>query len=196
MRKNYFWSMYGGQLLGILMVCIPNMRFMISKTEPDTSIFAILQGHLRLAIEIDGFGPHQQQISRSPFSDQLLRQNHLVIDGWKILRFSFDDVRDRPRMCEQLVQQFMGRWHSHSSHQSDLEKLSSEEKDILRLGIKLKRDLTPKDICLKLNIEQQKARKLLRQLVDKGFLHSAGKGSSRSRFYKLTSSASSDFLGM
>jgi very-short-patch-repair endonuclease len=49
------------------------------------------------------------KLSRQQFSDQLIRQNHLIIDGWKVLRFSLDDVKERPRMCEQLVQQFMGR---------------------------------------------------------------------------------------
>jgi very-short-patch-repair endonuclease len=72
--------------------------------------FAYIKHSLRVAIEIDGFGPHAAQISRNQFSDHRIRQNHLTIDGWRILRFSYDDVSDKPRMCEQMLQQFMGRW--------------------------------------------------------------------------------------
>ncbi|TXK74458.1 DUF559 domain-containing protein [Paenibacillus sp. N3.4] len=79
--------------------------------------FAFLRPSLRLTIEIDGYGSHSSQISRSQFSDQWNRQNHLIIDGWKILRFSFDDVKERSRMCEQTLQQFMGRYLGETGQQ-------------------------------------------------------------------------------
>ncbi|GLX67696.1 endonuclease domain-containing protein [Paenibacillus glycanilyticus] len=62
--------------------------------------FAYMRYPLKLAIEIDGYGSHS---SKSQFSDDRIRQNHLMIDGWRVLRFSYDDVKDRPRMCEQMV---------------------------------------------------------------------------------------------
>ena len=65
--------------------------------------FAYIRQGLKLAIEIDGYTTHASQISRTQFSDGLIRQNDLMIDGWKILRFSYDDVKDRPRMCEQII---------------------------------------------------------------------------------------------
>ncbi|WP_436241973.1 DUF559 domain-containing protein [Paenibacillus sp. LjRoot56] len=58
---------------------------------------------MKLAIEIDGYATHVSEISRTQFSDGLIRQNHLMIDGWKVLRFSYDDVKNRPRMCEQII---------------------------------------------------------------------------------------------
>jgi hypothetical protein len=95
--------------------------------------FAWLRNTVRLAIEIDGFGPHSQKISRSQFSDQWMRQNHLIIDGWKVVRlFSYDDVKERPRMCEQLIQQFMGKWFGHKPVYH--KRISSEEKEIIRLA--------------------------------------------------------------
>ncbi|WP_282941404.1 DNA-binding response regulator [Paenibacillus sp. RC67] len=97
--------------------------------------FAYVRGPLRLAIEIDGFGPHYQKMSRTQFSDQWIRQNHLIIDGWKVLRFSYDDVNDRPRMCAQLLQQFMGIWVTRKIEKAGL--LTIEEKEIIRMAVRL-----------------------------------------------------------
>ncbi|MDB5054835.1 MAG: hypothetical protein JWM44_2885 [Bacilli bacterium] len=156
--------------------------------------FALLRDSHHLAIEIDGYGPHSQKMSRSQFSDQWMRQNHLIIDGWKILRFSYDDVKERPRMCEQLIQQFMGKWFSKSLKEPG--QLSSEEKDILRLSLRLKQSITPKDVCTLLNIEQQKARKLLHALIEKQFLVPGGRGRQRLYCYKLSNVISTADLGM
>ncbi|WAH36952.1 PDDEXK family nuclease [Alicyclobacillus dauci] len=71
--------------------------------------FAYIQQQFRVAIEIDGIGPHLKGISQSQFSDHYQRQNHLVIDGWHILRFTYSDVRHRPRICQQNIQQLLGR---------------------------------------------------------------------------------------
>jgi ribosomal protein S25 len=155
--------------------------------------FALLTTHIRLALEIDGYGPHLNHISRKQFSDQWVRQNHLIIDGWKILRFSYDDVKDRPRMCEQLLQQFMGRWCS--GHKRIAVSLSAEEKDIIRLAAGIHSFITPKDVCSLLGVEQQKARKLLHGLIEKKIML-PGKNSSRISRYTLSTSVSLDDLMM
>lgn len=156
--------------------------------------FALVRDRLRLALEIDGYGPHLQKISRTQFSDQWIRQNHLVIDGWKILRFSYDDVKERPRMCEQLIQQFMGRWFNGQMETTG--RLSSEEEDILQHAIRLNRRFTPKDVCLQLDVEQQKARKLLHGLLEKGLLMPGGRGQRRIHSYQLSKTVTPDGLGM
>ncbi|WP_342779106.1 hypothetical protein [Paenibacillus hemerocallicola] len=50
--------------------------------------FAYIRFPYRIGIEIDGYGPHLRDVSRTHFADQLMRQNHLVIDGWRVIRFS------------------------------------------------------------------------------------------------------------
>lgn len=72
--------------------------------------FAYIRPGVQLAIEIEGYGPHLRDISREQFSDQCRRQNDLIIDGWKVLRYSYDDIREMPRFCQQKLHQFMGRW--------------------------------------------------------------------------------------
>ena len=49
--------------------------------------------HLRLAIEVDGFGVHG---SRDAFEADRARQNDLVLAGWRVLRFTWRQIRDDP----------------------------------------------------------------------------------------------------
>jgi hypothetical protein len=82
--------------------------------------FAFFIFAFRIAIEIDDYGTHIQKASRWQHSDHCLRQNHLVIDGWKVIRFTYDDIKDRPRMCMQIIQQLIGIVrHSNYSTQSN-----------------------------------------------------------------------------
>ncbi|KRF18723.1 hypothetical protein ASG93_10515 [Paenibacillus sp. Soil787] len=146
--------------------------------------FAFLRHSLKLAIEIDGYGAHSSQISRSQFADQCNRQNHLIIDGWKILRFSYDDVKDRPRMCEQTLQQFMGRYLGGTLPQNF--SMSYIEKEVFRYALTLSRSLTPQDVCDVLHVEKQKARHILKDMLKKDLIQIAGKGTERIRTYRLT----------
>lgn len=156
--------------------------------------FALLTGQLRLALEIDGYGPHLQKISRTQFSDQWIRQNHLIIDGWKILRFSYDDINERPRMCEQLLQQLMGRWYS--GQKRSLVHLSAEEKEVLRLTLRCNSFITPKEVCTLLGVEQQKARKVLYGLLEKNLLMPGKVDSKRVSRYTASPNLSLDDLGL
>ena len=45
----------------------------------------------RLAVELDGFGPHADR-----FQHDRTRQNRLVLLGWTVLRFTWSDVVERP----------------------------------------------------------------------------------------------------
>ena len=47
----------------------------------------------KLAIECDGYRSHG--FSRSGFRSGLVRQNLIVSDGWRFLRYTLKDVRDR-----------------------------------------------------------------------------------------------------
>jgi very-short-patch-repair endonuclease len=71
--------------------------------------FAYLRSRIRVSFEIDGYGPHLKNIGRRQFSDNLDRQNQLVLDGWIILRFSYDQVIEKPRRCQQVTQHIIGK---------------------------------------------------------------------------------------
>ncbi|WP_276353519.1 DNA-binding response regulator [Cohnella caldifontis] len=72
--------------------------------------FAIILDGLVLCIEIDDYGTHARNLTRWQFDDHLDRQNDLVLDDWKILRFSVDRIKDNPRHCQLKIQQALGKW--------------------------------------------------------------------------------------
>lgn len=143
--------------------------------------FAYIVSCIMLAIEIDGFSAHSRDLNRWQFSDQLRRQNDLVIDGWRILRFSYDDVQHHPKLCQLKIQQFMGRW---TGHEQTVAELTWIEKEVVRFAIRKAKPVTPNELCAHLNVESKYARKLLRSLVEKKWLK-ARSGDKRIRSYEV-----------
>ncbi|HLS88215.1 MAG TPA: DUF559 domain-containing protein [Sphingobacteriaceae bacterium] len=142
--------------------------------------FAYLKEGTKLAIEIDGFGPHVRDLNRRQFIRHLRRQNHLVLDGWSVLRFSYDEVKEQPRRCQQVLQQFMGRqsWGDGDS------VLNFRERAIVQLALGSRRPITPADICGYMGVSRNVAYKLLHSLVRQGWLVPAA-GQQRIRSYRL-----------
>jgi hypothetical protein len=143
--------------------------------------YAFIRPHLRLAIEIDGYGPHWRNQTRWQFSDQWQRQNHLIIDGWSVLRFTYDDICDKPRLCQQILQQFMGAMLGENNSVGEATFL---EKEIVRLAKRLCRPITPDDVCHHFNIENKYARRILLSLTEKNWMKPAS-GTIRIRSYEL-----------
>lgn len=62
--------------------------------------------HLLLAIEVDGFAHHT---SPDAFQRDRTRQNRLVALGWTVLRFTWDDVVNRPAEVAETIRQAITR---------------------------------------------------------------------------------------
>jgi very-short-patch-repair endonuclease len=143
--------------------------------------FAYIRPAIRICLEIDGYGPHLKNISRWQFSDSLERQNQLVIDGWTVIRFSYDQVNERPRRCQQIVQQVIGRWLGDELDQTSLSIL---EKEVLRLAIRKGEAISPSEVEKYLKLSDKPVKKVLSQLVDKKMLIPAS-GVRRISSYRL-----------
>ncbi|MUT67168.1 DNA-binding response regulator [Paenibacillus sp. NEAU-GSW1] len=144
--------------------------------------YAYIRGFYKIAFEIDGYGPHLRDTDRRQFADSLLRQNHLVLDDWIVIRFSFDDIKERPRQCIQLIQQLLGKLYS-----IDIEDdcwLTVEQKEVIRMTMQKNAPITPSEVCRLLGRGNEYTRKLLRELVKRQYLSPAS-GSKRVRTYKL-----------
>ncbi|MDQ8738928.1 DNA-binding response regulator [Paenibacillus sp. LHD-38] len=145
--------------------------------------FAYLKADLRLVIEIDGFRTHSTEITRGEFSDSLMRQNHLILDGWKLLRFSYDDIKEKPHICQHLLQQFLGR-----SLIGRKEEVSAEiflQQEILKYAVESHAQIRPSDVIQLLRIKKRDAQRLLHGMVMRQLLLPAGKGTKRIRSYKI-----------
>lgn len=143
--------------------------------------FAYIRPGIRICFEIDGYGPHLKNISRWQFSDNLERQNQLVMDGWTVIRFSFDQVNEKPRRCQQVVQQVIGQWLGDELDQTSL---SIVEKEVIRLAVRKGETISPKEVENYLKLSDKTVKKVLSQLVDKKMLIPAS-GNKRIRSYRL-----------
>ncbi len=143
--------------------------------------FAYIRPGIRICFEIDGYGPHLKNISRWQFSDNLERQNQLVIDGWTVIRFSYDQVKEKPRRCQQIIQQVIGRW---LGEELDQISLSFVEKEVLRFAIRKGEELYPIELQKYLKLSDKTVKKVLSQLVEKKMLTPAS-GVKRVRSYRL-----------
>ncbi len=130
--------------------------------------FAYVTEGYKICIEIDGFGPHWRDINRFQFSDYLMRQNHLVIDGWYILRFSYDDIVEKPRVCQQVIQQLIGKLSMAALELDNM--LSPLERLIMGMAISLSTPLTPKYATERLGIHRDTVARHIKSLVRKELL--------------------------
>jgi very-short-patch-repair endonuclease len=55
----------------------------------------------RLIVEVDGYEWHS---SREAFQRDRERQNRLVQAGWTVLRFTVEDIRQRPELVVTTIQ--------------------------------------------------------------------------------------------
>jgi len=143
--------------------------------------FAYIRPGIRICLEIDGYGPHFKNISRWQFSDNLERQNQLMIDGWTVIRFSYDQVKEKPRRCQQIVQQVIGQW---LGDELDPTSLSIVEKEVLRLVVRKGEAISPKEDEKYLKLSAKTVKKVLYQLVEKKMLIPAS-GIKRVHSYRL-----------
>lgn len=144
--------------------------------------FAYLQPRYRIAIEIDGIGSHWTNITQWKFSDHCQRQNHLVIDGWHVLRFTYNDIQERPRLCQQTIQQLIGRLTGESS--GVLRNLNVTDREIVRLALGSNRPISARDLVTHVHMGRNTATRHLKALMDTGWLEPAT-GSIRIRSYRI-----------
>lgn len=114
--------------------------------------FTYIRSHARIAIEVDGYSAHLRNLSRRQFCDQWVRQMHLTNDNWTVIRIGYDDIENRPRLWQQLLQQMVGRLFGDSATINDLNVYECE---ILRLTLRIERPLQLVDV--KVALEQQKS---------------------------------------
>jgi very-short-patch-repair endonuclease len=133
---------------------------------------------LMLDLEADGFGPHVQQMDRRQFTDHLNRQNFLVAMDWKVLRFSIDEMKENPTRCIQYLQLLLGKYYGVNQPSNII---TLQEREILRLCLKLGKPITAKDVATHLMLHRNTAYSLLRILAEKQWILPYTKGAIRVR---------------
>ncbi|KPV42406.1 hypothetical protein [Alicyclobacillus ferrooxydans] len=129
--------------------------------------FAYIEGHSRLALEIEGFGPHWKDISPEEYTDDCRRANSLVLDGWLVLRFTYHDITTSARQCEHIIRQARGDIIARSTAFKDT---TPYERDIIRLAIRSTQPITAQDVRSYLNISRDYSFNLLHGLTERKWL--------------------------
>ncbi|TVY08585.1 DNA-binding response regulator [Paenibacillus cremeus] len=142
---------------------------------------------LKVVLELDGYGPHWRDVSRWQFADHLMRQNHLLIDDWRLLRFAYDDVHEKPRRCQQVLLQALGKW-GHTQKRADVQ-LTLYEQVILKFAQGCPDALTPAKVSQALGMDPQTAIKYLRSLAAKGLVTPLQSRTGRIMRYSVAASA-------
>ncbi len=127
--------------------------------------FAYIRGSYKICIEIDGYGPHWKQASRRQFGDHLMRQLYLTIDGWIVIRFSYDYIVDMPRQCQQALQQLIGKLYGNMVYDGCL---TPAEKDVIRVFVRGGAALKTTELNKGLDYHPKHAIRIMRGLVQKG----------------------------
>lgn len=126
--------------------------------------------HLALLLECDGFGPHWRDISRWEFDRNEERQNLLLLDDWRMLRFSYDAVMEKSARCQQTLLMALAKWGQLRIQEASL-PLNVCERAILHFqqtsGME---KMTPAKVANELGISSKTAIKHLQSLEEKGFL--------------------------
>ncbi|MFD2332684.1 DNA-binding response regulator [Cohnella sp. GCM10020058] len=145
--------------------------------------FVYLTNGLRIAIELDGRGPHRLHLSAAEFEDELMRQNYLVLDRWLVLRFPFLMLRDKPRQCQQLLQQLLGSTGGHPIE--SLNQLCPTEQRILACISRMTGSFGPSQVAAATGMSKNTALKYLVLLVDKQIISPANPEHRKIRKYSL-----------
>lgn len=137
--------------------------------------FAYIRPPYQICFEIDGYGPHAQQISRRSFADGLMRQNQLILDDWLVFRFSVDDLEQQQRRCQQMILHILGKLYSGIPIQST--PLTPREAQLYQLIVELGTAVTPIQLAEKLEITRIHVQRLLRSIHAKGYIQAANETS-------------------
>ncbi|MDG0814286.1 hypothetical protein [Cohnella rhizosphaerae] len=135
-------------------------------------------------VESDAYGTHYRDVNRYRFADNLERQNLFLIDGWHILRFSRDDMLERPKRCQQTLLMAMATWGYGGNGANALE-LNLIERAILHWCGKQRSTIKIKEVMTALKIGHQAAFAGLQALDAKGIVKSNRTPSGRITSYAV-----------
>ncbi|MBM7564106.1 DUF559 domain-containing protein [Paenibacillus sacheonensis] len=131
--------------------------------------FAFLTPTGQFGIECDGYQSHVKDMDRERFSYSLNRDTYLTAMGWKMIRFSFDDVQQRPEICRMLLQLAIGPHVLRMTEPAE-EALSPLEKEVLRMACKMTAPIRTRDVSKRFNLGFRAARGPLARLSGLGLL--------------------------
>jgi very-short-patch-repair endonuclease len=135
--------------------------------------FVYTKGGIRLVIEVDGFSTHARDISPGDFDDHLSRQNDLLISGWKILRFSANQVERKSIICQRQISQTIGTWWTQvygSFSPEEGQVWTLRRRQIIQLAQRQDGLIKTSDLAREFKITNRTASNWLQKFTEEGLL--------------------------
>ncbi|MFC5469546.1 hypothetical protein ACFPPD_12505 [Cohnella suwonensis] len=122
---------------------------------------------LTILFEIKGFGKHVRDMDRNGYNNELNRELFLQAIGYRLVCLTYDDVAERPNQCITLLRLYFSQFHA-----SDAPVTLSlfGEKEVLRFALRQSGAIRPIDVSRYLQTDPRTTKRLLEQLVAKGWL--------------------------
>lgn len=131
--------------------------------------FAWLPGHVKVAFEIKGYGPHVRDMDRIRYCEELNREIYLQSMGFRVVSFPYDDVERHSELCTALLRMFLSRYQPRPASVRD-EFRHPYAKQIVLLAFQLAGPIRPMDVKKHLRINFRTAVRYLRLLCRMGWL--------------------------
>ena len=124
---------------------------------------------LDAVFESEGFVVHAENITRDRFSFERMRVRAMVMYGHKYIPFTWDEMDKKPEMCQRTVFELLGRFGG-STQSGDGDRLSVNERELLRYALRLGRPVTLADARWCLGMSKGSCIGLFKKLVEKKVL--------------------------
>lgn len=141
---------------------------------------AYMPGGAQGTIEVQDYRSHARDLGIRRFKDLCMRHSLLSLDDWTFLLVAFLSIIEEPKLCQQLVLSFIGKFVS-TTVRSELPWLDAE---CVRFARRKLRPLTTAEFAEHLRVSDRHIRRILHRLVDRQILCVAS-GKQRIRTYKL-----------
>ncbi|RKP56174.1 hypothetical protein D7Z26_05900 [Cohnella endophytica] len=122
---------------------------------------------ITVLFEIKGFGKHVRDMDRNGYCNELNREVFLQAMGYRVVCLAYDDVADRPEVCLTLLRLYFSQFHTANAPMST--NLLGE-KEVLKFALRQAIAIRPIDVTRHLQVDYRTAKRLLDQLVVKGWL--------------------------
>jgi len=131
-------------------------------------------------IEIQGYSTHARDLDVTRFKDLCMRHSLLALDGWIFLPIAYLSIKEDPKLCQQLILSFVGKFLSLNVP----EGLNWLEAEAVRFARRILRPFTVSELAEHLRITERHARKILAKLIDDNHIRVVS-GNVRYRTFQL-----------
>ena len=141
---------------------------------------ALVRGMLKVDFEIDGYGPHERDVSRDQFAWDRRRDAMLRAEGWIVLRFAYDDVLEEPESIRRIVRRVLRRVELKKG------EMSLQESEVIKFAMLNKKNIIKVTRLIEqMEIGRDQTRRLLKNMAAEGILDILGNAPKHIHRYKL-----------